>query len=637
MFVTFYSYKGGVGRTLALANVAYLLASHKKEPCKILLWDFDLEAPGLQQIFKISSRGKKQGFVDLVYTYLEKAKMPTLGDYIHKTDINKVDILPAGYINKTYSNRLEKINWVTLYKRARGYDFIETLKKQIEAFKYDYVLIDSRTGYSDVGNICVSQLADLAILFFRPNNQNIEGTKKVFDIIIENNKKTNKNVSIIPVVSPLWPFIGNIEADKQVEKVHNLFAGSQLLEVSFDSSLTYKEKIICKDINKVKIKTEAKIFQDYENLAKEIRLNNPDDPITIEQSYIEKRREVQFAEAFELAKRLVELRPNNEIYWRRLLNAATLERNKRKELFIELENIISDFMAEDSSNPFVYFARAELRNISKDLSDKDNLNAILQDYNKALELKPDSVSILVGRAEFYRKSLKNFEKSLEDFSHIIKIEPKNLAAYHLRGLTYIEKKEYMKAIEDFQRILGIDSKDLLPYFNIARAYFYIGEFDKANNNISKYLKSAKKNTMGQVLYCHIMAALGKREESLFNLKLAEDIHIDPLDRIEILIMNFELKKALTDLNSRMRRREGSTRNEIILRFLKLCILILMNEEDRSFEKELEEIIKNKGEILADLAWSYEELKVFLANSFKKGLIKEEQEKKISDLIKKMEG
>jgi len=45
---TFYSYKGGVGRSMALANVAVLLASWDK---KVLVVDWDLEAPGLHQYF----------------------------------------------------------------------------------------------------------------------------------------------------------------------------------------------------------------------------------------------------------------------------------------------------------------------------------------------------------------------------------------------------------------------------------------------------------------------------------------------------------------------------------------------------------------------------------------------------------
>lgn len=47
--ITFYSYKGGTGRTMALANVACLLA---REGRRVLVIDWDLEAPGLHRFFQ---------------------------------------------------------------------------------------------------------------------------------------------------------------------------------------------------------------------------------------------------------------------------------------------------------------------------------------------------------------------------------------------------------------------------------------------------------------------------------------------------------------------------------------------------------------------------------------------------------
>ncbi len=48
MIYTFYSYKGGVGRTMALANVAELFLRQGR---RVLMIDWDLEAPGLEQFF----------------------------------------------------------------------------------------------------------------------------------------------------------------------------------------------------------------------------------------------------------------------------------------------------------------------------------------------------------------------------------------------------------------------------------------------------------------------------------------------------------------------------------------------------------------------------------------------------------
>jgi MinD-like ATPase involved in chromosome partitioning or flagellar assembly len=49
---TFYSYKGGVGRTMALANVAALLSRSSR----VLVIDWDLEAPGVRGFFSIRRR-----------------------------------------------------------------------------------------------------------------------------------------------------------------------------------------------------------------------------------------------------------------------------------------------------------------------------------------------------------------------------------------------------------------------------------------------------------------------------------------------------------------------------------------------------------------------------------------------------
>src|SRR5690349_19763043 len=46
--ITFYSFSGGTGRTMALANVAWILASAGK---RVLVADWNLESPGLHRWF----------------------------------------------------------------------------------------------------------------------------------------------------------------------------------------------------------------------------------------------------------------------------------------------------------------------------------------------------------------------------------------------------------------------------------------------------------------------------------------------------------------------------------------------------------------------------------------------------------
>ena len=67
--VTFYSFKGGTGRTMALANVAWILAANGE---RVLIADWDLESPGLDRFFQpFMDLGvaQKPGVVDFIRTY----------------------------------------------------------------------------------------------------------------------------------------------------------------------------------------------------------------------------------------------------------------------------------------------------------------------------------------------------------------------------------------------------------------------------------------------------------------------------------------------------------------------------------------------------------------------------------------
>jgi cellulose biosynthesis protein BcsQ len=67
--ITFYSYKGGIGRTMALANVAWILAANGY---RVLVADWDLESPGLHRFlypFLEQVVRDARGIIDLIRDY----------------------------------------------------------------------------------------------------------------------------------------------------------------------------------------------------------------------------------------------------------------------------------------------------------------------------------------------------------------------------------------------------------------------------------------------------------------------------------------------------------------------------------------------------------------------------------------
>lgn len=203
--VTFYSYKGGVGRTFALANVAVLLAKWGK---RVLCVDWDLEAPGLVQYFGASLGRRrvsrftvgsrvgsplaiyastrppevKGGVVDVVASVAEETQIPwqELVVEIKGDDDWAIDLLAAGAPGDDYVRRLHALDWGTLYAE---YDLgwaLEAIREEwLES--YDFVLIDSRTGLTDIGGICAAQMPDLLVVLSSANEQSLRGCVDVID------------------------------------------------------------------------------------------------------------------------------------------------------------------------------------------------------------------------------------------------------------------------------------------------------------------------------------------------------------------------------------------------------------------------------------------------------------------------
>ena len=184
--VTFYSYKGGVGRTFALANIAVLLG---KWGFRVLCIDWDLEAPGLAHFFRLYGQNNgtesisltdTSGLVELLYTFRTKQDTLPWRDYVVPI-INKrtprVSILTAGRMNDAYTRQLRDLNWEHLYGEGLG----DTLESTFEEMRteFDYILIDARTGVTDFSGIITAQLPDILAFLFSSNEQSFDGATEI--------------------------------------------------------------------------------------------------------------------------------------------------------------------------------------------------------------------------------------------------------------------------------------------------------------------------------------------------------------------------------------------------------------------------------------------------------------------------
>ncbi len=271
--VTFYSFKGGVGRSMAMMNCAAELAKRGR---RILVVDFDLEAPGLETFDLPHSRRKKKGIVDYVTEYMTSNVAPSIEQYIYKSRLDKDSehelwFMFAGDKTAKYSQKLNSINWQYLYEQRDGYFLFENLKAQWkEHLNPDYVFVDSRTGFTDVGAICTRQLPDAVVFLFFPNEQNLSGLSPIVDYIRENEQKLKLHfvTSNVPDLDDenrilekrLIEFQQKLEYDEIASTIHHYPSLSLLNQEIFTVA-----------------RPNSRLASEYRELVQEIQRENPED------------------------------------------------------------------------------------------------------------------------------------------------------------------------------------------------------------------------------------------------------------------------------------------------------------------------------------------------------------------------
>ena len=256
MIYTFYSYKGGVGRSMALANVAQWFFERGS---RVVIIDWDLEAPGLERFFCDDSKTlerirQRLGVIDLIVSY--KQEVPHLTTEIEallaeKVPINDKDrppssttsasneepksrvlrlfndrlaplkenlieirssrasdkstngsagiwLLSAGWRTRErfddYAQAVQRLDWSEFYSAFYGEYFFEWWRNELEK-NADVILVDSRTGITEMGGVCTRQLADVIIACCVPNDQNLTGTMNMLRSFTRNDVKKARESS----------------------------------------------------------------------------------------------------------------------------------------------------------------------------------------------------------------------------------------------------------------------------------------------------------------------------------------------------------------------------------------------------------------------------------------------------------
>ena len=78
----------------------------------------------------------------------------------------------------------------------------------------------------------------------------------------------------------------------------------------------------------------------------------------------------------------------------------------------------------------------------------------------------------------------NLAQAIEDFTKAIEIKPDDIMAYNNRGSAYAQQGDYIQAISDFTKAIGINSNDPVAYHNRAVAYYCLKQYDRAWGDVN---------------------------------------------------------------------------------------------------------------------------------------------------------
>ncbi len=202
---TFYSYDGGATRSMALANMAVLLAGRNDATLPVLMIDWDTESPTLHHVF--DQRDEHAGVLELFeacrdYLQVIKRGRPRTQDgraaapdpeadlqdtalamqvldavdwqrYVQRVDQSRsLYLMRAACFDADYGRRASQMDWEGLFETCPA---LFRCFAQEAARYFSHVLVDARGGRSTTVSICTTLLPDQLVTLFTPNQRSLDG------------------------------------------------------------------------------------------------------------------------------------------------------------------------------------------------------------------------------------------------------------------------------------------------------------------------------------------------------------------------------------------------------------------------------------------------------------------------------
>lgn len=177
----------------------------------------------------------------------------------------------------------------------------------------------------------------------------------------------------------------------------------------------------------------------------------------------------------------------------------------------ETDRAIEDFGEAIRLNPAYAMAFANRANARRI---KGRIDLAIEDSDRAIGLSRSLAAAFLARALAYQEKAQwDFdaylsdgtyeEHAIEDFNEVIRLDPRNAAAFRNRGFVNSRRQQYDRAIQDFDEAIRLDPNVAAAFSGRAYALRFVGQYERAIADYRKaltlQLDDASRRQIGRML------------------------------------------------------------------------------------------------------------------------------------------
>ncbi|MBN1225088.1 MAG: tetratricopeptide repeat protein, partial [Candidatus Aminicenantes bacterium] len=157
----------------------------------------------------------------------------------------------------------------------------------------------------------------------------------------------------------------------------------------------------------------------------------------------------------------------------------------------EAVKTFSEGIAEDESNPLLYFYRAVAQ------EKNGQIDEALEDYRKVMELKPDFILPYSRSGKIYARQQK-YEKAVELYKESVRLGDQDITTLYNYGVVLLNLGKSADAKAVFESLLALDVDYADAYYHLGIILIGQGDSEKAKELLQRFLELDPENPYAPV-------------------------------------------------------------------------------------------------------------------------------------------